>query len=154
MKSWNGDSWRDKDVMVMSSSATVSVFATYPPIDRPVLTIQYKYKYTNTNTNTQIQIQIHSVCVCNLSTDWSSRANRWIQYRYNKDTVQIYNRQTIKIWYKYNTNVVQTLYQYSTNTTQICICNLFIDWLPLPNRWAFVTAFVILSLHLYLHAIG
>ena len=71
MKSWNGDSWRDKDVMVMSSSATVSVFATSPPIDRPALTdeyntntikIQYKY-YSYTIQYTSYVIIIVHFCV-------------------------------------------------------------------------------------------
>ena len=45
LKSWNGDSRGDKNVMVMSSSATVSVFATSPQIDRLQPTDEY-----NTNT--------------------------------------------------------------------------------------------------------
>ena len=60
MKSWNGDSWGDKDVMVMSSSARVSVFATSTRIDRPALTDEY-------NTNT-IKIQ----CKYTIGTQYKS----------------------------------------------------------------------------------
>ena len=88
-------------------------------------------------------VQLRHNCVRDLYTNWSSRANRWIQYKYNKDAVQIYNRHTIQIHYKHNTNVLQTLHKNSKITTDISLQLLHqCIGSPFPNRWLKVTAFV------------
>ena len=80
LKSWNGDSRRDKNVMVMSSSATVSVFATSPQIDRPVL---YCIVFVKHNTNTT------QMCLPPL--------HRLIVFSQQMNTIQIQLRYRIQI---------------------------------------------------------
>ena len=111
LKSWNGDSRGDKNVMVMSSSATVSVFATSQQIDRPVLycicQIQYKYNTNVFATSPQIdRLQ---------PTD-----------EYNTNTIKMQNTNSLETQYKYNAiqrqcKAIQIYYKSSRTTTQMCL---------------------------------